>query len=150
MPTSPKTNMEGPKMMVWKRWTPFKIWLFFAIYVRFLGCNPREQLIQKDIPKKHPQNLPHLFLQTVPKGYQNFTPGEIQHRYQESWFGKYISLFKLWLHFVYLSLNFRWVNNFHLQLHKISSSGSPIPIRPLPVEIEAARNSHLQTLTSVV
>ena len=37
--TSPKTNMDTQKKMVWKRWTPLKTWpcLVSTEYVRFLG-----------------------------------------------------------------------------------------------------------------
>ena len=32
------TNMEGPKMMVWKRYLPLKSGNFWYQFVRFLGC----------------------------------------------------------------------------------------------------------------
>ena len=35
--TPPKTNMEGPRMMVWKRWLLLDMTIF-DIYVKFLGC----------------------------------------------------------------------------------------------------------------
>ncbi len=36
--TLPKTNMEGPKMMVWKRYRDPLKRVILGIYVRFLGC----------------------------------------------------------------------------------------------------------------
>ena len=51
-PESPKTSMEGPKMMVWKRWLLLNM-AIFGIYVKFLGGKPHPNPARKMYEKIH-------------------------------------------------------------------------------------------------